>query len=178
MLIGPALAAGLALLLVGIGHDQPGPDTPKGGGGPPKLRVYRQRAGGFERLNTGVVARKGDRLQVGVVSDHPEHGVVVSIDGRGEVTVHWPTHPGEQTDLRPGEQRLPTAYELDDAPNFERFFLVTTEKDPTDVSTVVHAAEALAASGTAQEGRLAVPPGYDQSSFVVRKDEQSGGGAP
>ena len=96
--------------------------------------------------------------------------MIVSVDGRGGVTLHWPPAPGAPTDLPKGENPLPSAYTLDDAPTFERFFLVTTGKAPTDVDTVVHAAEALAASGEADDGDLAVPRSYTQSSFVVRKE--------
>ncbi|MEQ1566099.1 MAG: ActD protein [Myxococcota bacterium] len=178
MLLGPVLAVGMAGLWVTIAADEPAEsplevNTPKGLA--PKLRVYRQRSEGFERLPAGAVARKGDRLQVGVVSGDAQHGVVVSIDGRGAVTLHWPPSDAADTELRPGEQRMPNAYELDDAPEYERFFLVTTGESPTDVSTVVHAAEALAASGAAKVEPLAVPQTYEQSSFIVRKEPRAGG---
>jgi hypothetical protein len=182
VLLAPTLAAGLAFLWVGIANDQPvghGTDltTPKGLA--PKLRLYRERAQGIERLNAGVVARKGDRLQVGVVSGDSQHGVVVSIDGRGNVTLHWPVTADGATDLAPGELSVPKTYTLDDAPDYERFFLVTTGEKPTDVSTVVHAAEALAESGDARTEPLAVPHAYNQSSFLVRKETQNGaGGVP
>jgi hypothetical protein len=175
----PLLVAGLALLLVGIpqdparpgnpdGHDADGPTRVKGLDS--KLKLYRNRADGIGRIGEGTVTREGDILQLGLVRGEATHGAVVSVDGRGSVTLHFPTEVGKSTALGTGEQHLPEAYELDDAPEFERFFFVTTQGKATDVSTVVHAAEALAAQGEAREGDLALPSGYAQTSILVRKE--------
>jgi hypothetical protein len=174
----PLLAAMLALLWVGrmqppvpVGGIEP--TTTKGSSAEqPRLRIYRKRNAGPERVTTGVVAREGDVLQIGVASKKPEHGVVVSVDGRGEVTLHWPPEPGGTTDLAVGETLTPAGYTLDDAPEFERFFLVTSGEQPADVDAVVDAAETLAASGEARTGVLPVPKRYAQSSFVVRKEDR------
>lgn len=179
MILAPAMAIAMATLWVGISHDggtAPVKEVTTAKGLAPVLRLYRQRSKGVERLSTGVVARKGDRLQLGVVSGGSQHGVVVSIDGRGSVTLHWPQPEAAPTDLGTGELAIPNTYTLDDAPDYERFFLVTTGEAPTDVSTVVHAAEALAQSGDARTGDLAVPHSYSQSSFLVRKEDMSSGG--
>lgn len=173
----PLLAVLLAVLWVGpmsASNPGTGPEQTNVKGDnkkdAPKLRVYRKRAAGSERVGTGIVARAGDVFQLGTVSKADEHGVIVSVDGRGGVTLHWPEAADKPTTLPVGENPLPSAYTLDDAPEFERFFLVTTGNAPTDVGTVIHAAEALAASGTAASGELAVPKSYTQSSFVVRKE--------
>ena len=54
-------------------------------------------------------------------------GVLLSIDGAGHVTLHLPESAARRrrADAQ-GEIRLPSAYELDDAPAFERFLLVTS----------------------------------------------------
>lgn len=147
---------------------QPEPTTSKGL--EPRLHLYRLQAGGPESLRTGSFARRGDVLQIGVVPGWATDGVVVSVDGRGAVTLHWPADRTASTALGSGELHLPAAYELDDAPAFERFFLVATD-GPTDVDSVVHAAEALAAQpAEALREPLALPRGYAQSSVVVRKE--------
>jgi hypothetical protein len=178
-LAGPLLAAGLALLLVGM----PGGITPPGVGpdgitqvkGPentkadPKLRVYRKRSSGIERVGEGALAREGDVLQLGMVSGGAQHGVVVSLDGRGAVTLHFPRESTGPTKLGSGEQHATDGYELDDAPEFERFFFVTTS-GPADVSSVMHAAEALAATGNPKTEALPLPRGYQQTSVLIRKE--------
>lgn len=177
VLVGPLLAAGLALLLIGLPPASERPDSPLDPDGPttvkglkPKLRLYRQRSSGIETVGAGVMTREGDILQLGLVRGEATHGAVVSVDGRGAVTLHFPAEASGSTELGKGEQRLTQAYQLDDAPEFERFFFVTTHGKPTDVSTVVHAAEALAAQGQAREGDLALPRGYAQTAVLVRKE--------
>ena len=67
-------------------------------------------------------------------------GVILSIDGRGAVTVHHPRDGRQAARLVPGQEvRLSSAYRLDDAPGWERFVLVTAEV-PFDVAPVVEAA--------------------------------------
>lgn len=176
VLAAPALAAAAALLLVALprGADpnlDPGASdgitTAKGLD--PKLRVYRKRDSGMERIGTGTLAREGDVLQLGMIAGSAQHGVVVSIDGRGSVTLHHPTDGNANTALTSGEQQLAHGYQLDDAPEFERFFFVTTEM-PTDIDAVVRAAEALAASGDSKQGSLALPNHYQQLSVMIRKE--------
>jgi len=94
--------------------------------------------------------------------------VIVSIDGRGAVTLHFPADAGASTALEPGAHNVPDGFQLDDAPSFERFFLVTSDA-PIDVKTVVAAAEALALRG-GSTGPLALPAGLKQTSSIVHKE--------
>jgi hypothetical protein len=59
---------------------------------------------------------------------------------------------------------LPQAYELDDAPAFERFYMVTAD-EPFAVETVV---DAIRRAGA--DGRLDLPAAMDQSSVVLEKE--------
>lgn len=170
----PLLAGGLALLMVAGDPDRlaggPEPTTAKGKT-TAKLRVYRQRAGGAERLGSGAVVREGDTIQLGIVPGGEKHAVVVSVDGRASVTLHWPPSADGGTALQEQtpEQKLARAYELDDAPDYERFFLVADD-EPIDVEGVVGAAEALAASGDARVERLPLPGDAGQVSVLLRKE--------
>lgn len=133
--VGLALAAAGALLLVRAPDDD---DGHRARGLAPALEVYRQTAAGAERLGPGAPVRSGDVLQLSVVRGDATHGWIVSVDGGGAVTLHG---GGE---LAPGRTNLPHAYRLDDAPAFERFFLVTDD-EPLAREDVVRAARALAA---------------------------------
>lgn len=139
-------------------------------GARPHLVVHRQRAAAAaERLAPGAEARAGEALMVSYVAAGAAHGVVVSIDGRGGVTLHLPEAPGPAAALAPrGEVPLPHAYVLDDAPAFERFFLVTSAA-PFEAAPVVEAARALAASGDARGGPLALPAGLAQADLLLVK---------
>jgi hypothetical protein len=123
------------------------------------------------RLTPASRVRPHDVLQLAYIAGDARYGLILSIDGRGAVTQHLP----ESTSVvaaalsAAGEVRLPRSYELDDAPGFERFFLVTS---PTSFSAaeVLDAARALAR--TPEEARrnpLPVAPALRQESLLLEK---------
>jgi hypothetical protein len=97
--------------------------------------------------------------------------VIVSIDGRGAVTVHLPPTGREAARLRPGNRvLLDQAYELDDAPRWECFYFVTAQV-PFDGQPVFEAAKREAAlRRDSPPSKLALPRGLDQSMFVLQKE--------
>ena len=99
----------------------------KGGGAEPRLMIFRKLAGGHERLEDGSLARKGDLVQIAYRSDGLAYGAIFSVDGRGAVTRHLPA-AGEQAVPLAKRDTLDFAYELDDAPKWERFYLVASER--------------------------------------------------
>jgi hypothetical protein len=135
-----------------------------------RLVVFRQRAAQPEQLADGARARRGDLLQLAYIAREAGYGVILSVDGSGQVTQHLPE--GDATTaarLRtPREVRLPASYELDDAPAFERFFLVTAPS-PFAVAPVLAAARTLASSPAALNGALPLPAGFTQTSLRLEK---------
>lgn len=138
------------------------------------LTLFRKTAAGAEELRPGSVARRGDILQVSYAAGDAKYGVIFSIDGRGTLTWHLPAgyaggaRPAPALDSR-GTVILPTAYELDDAPKFERFFLVYGSS-AFDVAAVERIAHTLATqSSTADRATLVLPSGLGQYSFVLGK---------
>lgn len=151
----PAVALVLAVLAVPTLFDQawrsprmpageneeitPGPGTPSaaGGEGPtvrvkgdeggPRLAIFRKLASGSERLKDGAAARGGDLVQISYRSGGLAYGAILSVDGRGAVTRHLPASGEKAVPLAPRDT-LDFAYELDDAPRWERFFLVAGER--------------------------------------------------
>ena len=72
------------------------------------------------------------------------YGVIFSIDGRSSVTMHYPYRLGQSTQLVAGKAvPLDEAYTLDDAPDYEIFFLVVGDK-PLPVNNVLDTARRLA----------------------------------
>jgi hypothetical protein len=139
----------------------------------PHLLLYRKRDQGEEKLEPGQAVSAGDVLQISYVAAGRQRGVVLSIDGGGAVTLHHPTAVGEPARLQErGETPLPHGYELDDAPEFERFFFVTPEDagGEIDVAAVIERAQSLASEPeAARERPLPVPDTLQQWSLVVRK---------
>lgn len=136
----------------------------------PHLRIYRKGAAGPELLQQGATVRAGEQLQVAYVAAGQRHGVIVSWDGAGNVTLHSPSAEDAAATLEPQqEHRLREAFELDTAPEFERFALVTANA-PLQTSVVVEAARRLAADrGKAQTGALVLPADLQQTTFLLRK---------
>ncbi len=137
----------------------------------PSLAVYRRTDRGTETLADGAVARKGDLLRLGYTAAGQSHGVIVSIDGRGAVTLHLPSSGHRAAPLgRDGTVLLDQAYELDDAPGWERFFFVTSEV-PFDVAPIVEAAR-RAAGGDLRSppATLPIPRELSQSMFSLQKE--------
>jgi hypothetical protein len=175
----PALAAAVLLLvfLPPILRQPPGhgPYTGIKGGtamptATPGLQIFRSSNGSGEALNSGDQARGGDLLQLAYVPAGQTHGVILSIDGSGSITLHFPEKIGGDTALQNGRRVfLPQSYELDRAPRFERFFFITA-REPLPTAAILEKAGELAAhADKAMTGRLDIPGRFRQFSFLVRK---------
>lgn len=179
-LAAPALAcAALALLVLRPGPDQAVPEPTTGSLAPPdevrikglepRLVLHRQTGDTAAELTAPATAKPRDVLQVSYIAAGAAHGVILSLDGNALVTLHHPAGTADSTALRQdGAVRLPHAYELDDAPRFERFVFVTADA-PLSVVDILTAARALAATPRAATDPLALPPGARQTSFLVEK---------
>lgn len=161
--VAPALVlAGLIAALLYVPSEQ-GPEPTRSKGLAPRLVVYRQVPVSPERLQDGARLPPREVLQLAYVAAGRPYGALVSVDGRGEVTVHLESQPLSLA----GEVPLPRAFELDDAPRFERFFFVT-HSEPFELSKVTSAAQAAAAAG-ALPSTLSLPEGFEQTAFTIEK---------
>jgi len=166
------LAAVLAVVLVSPWARQPAQvlEVTRLKGLKPHLEVYRQSGTGAEALQAGGIVRPGDVLQIGYVAAARPYGMILSIDGRGMVTLHFPASASAPSRLAgEGQVLLDYAYKLDDAPEFERFFLVTGEQ-AIPVEAVLQAARELADKPRrARTSNLALPRGLEQWSLLLIK---------
>jgi hypothetical protein len=139
-----------------------------------QLLIYRKAGDLAELMGPGSEARAGAHLQLAYVSALERYGAILSIDGRGGVTRHFPPDEGGSTLLSLNKRIfLPSAFELDDAPGFERFFLVTAEA-PVDVAAVMAKAVELAKDpAAAKRADLNLPARLKQTSVLVLKGEGS-----
>jgi hypothetical protein len=139
----------------------------------PALSIYRRTAAGSERLADGDLVHAGDLLRVGYASGGRPFGLILSIDGRGAVTMHLPAAGERAVPLQPGSNiLLDAAYELDDAPRIERFYFVTGN-DAFAAGPVMQAARRAAAGrGGALPSTLSLPAGLDQVTFAIQKEER------
>jgi len=127
----PAVALILAVVAVPTLFDQEHSEAPalriKGGEQGPHLLVFRKLASGAERLQDGALARNGDLVQLAYRAGGLQYGAILSVDGRSIVTQHLPATGAEAVPLA-AQDTLDVAYELDDAPYWERFYLVAADR--------------------------------------------------
>jgi hypothetical protein len=92
----------------------------------PGLAIWRKVAGGAEKLAPESAAQTGDIVQLRYIVPESCYGALLSVDGRGVMTVHLSGDDGKAMPLTPGRPiALDMSYQLDDAPKFEAFYLIT-----------------------------------------------------
>jgi anti-sigma-K factor RskA len=139
----------------------------------PQLLVHRKRSDRIELLKSGARGKAGDLLQLAYIAAKQSHGVILSIDGNGNVTLHFPDKENDPTSLVQDKKiLLPNAIELDNAPGFERFFFITSNVE-------INTAEILKKAGTlannpdkAKEENMDLPENVNQFSIVIIKGGQ------
>ena len=84
--------------------------------------------------------------------------------------MHFPTYSGVAAELdNNGAILLPYSYELDDAPDFERFFFITGGSS-FDIDEVLDAAYELASKSKASRREfLDIPETYYQTTILLNK---------
>ena len=176
----PVLAAALILMFVVFLRDgtAPGQNRIKGEESldfsKTQILIYRENRGEVELLKNGDKTKAGDLIQLGYIPARKIYGVIFSIDGNGVITLHYPESEGGSTILNLEKKNLlSSAYELDNAPDFERFFFVTAMNE-IDVLSVINQAEALALlPASAKNANLDLPESYQQFSILLKKEKKN-----
>ena len=71
--------------------------------------------------------QEGDTIQISYLSGKGNYGSIFSVDGSGVITFHYPLHKESVKKLKnQKEVFLDHSYQLDDAPEYEVFFFVTS----------------------------------------------------
>ena len=160
----PVVALILAVVAVPTLFDRETQEAPalrvKGGEQGPRLLVFRKLASGAERLQDGALAQSGDWVQLAYRSGGLQYGAILSVDGRGAVTQHLPATGAEAVPLA-AQDTLDVAYELDDAPRWERFYLVAAD----------HRFNLAAVAAKLAAGDVALGDDIRLFTFTLRKPE-------
>lgn len=174
------IAAAAALFVLSIGTFRPA-ETDAGAiedvirikGLEPILTVYRQTdrgSVGFEELESGDRVAAADTLQLRFNPGDAAYGAIVSIDGRGSITLHRPSsRTGSTRFEEAGPVSLPYGYRLDDAPNFERFLLVTSDTEFRIAQLIEIIQPQLSQESWIREGRLTLPGEFTVTAVSLRK---------
>ena len=163
-------AAVVILLVIPLVTSMPAGDDERTKGLEPSLALFRKVGAGSETLADGAVVHQGDVIRVGYRAAGRPYGVILSIDGRGHVTLHLPSTGDQAAPLqRESTVLLDQAFELDDAPRWERFYFVTAA-NPFTVAPIVAAAGRAAELGGDTPAALPLGTGLDQSVFSLQKE--------
>ncbi len=96
----------------------------------PRMYLYRKEGNEAVRLENRTLVHEGDILQISYIASGAKYGFILSIDGNGCVTQHYPEYGDTAAELSSnGEVPLEYSYKLDDAPSFERFLLITSDRE-------------------------------------------------
>lgn len=138
-----------------------------------RLIICRIKGNNIEELKNSDTAGRGDILQIGyTAAGNFRYGTILSIDGRGTVTLHYPADPGSPGELT--QNRLITldnSYELDDSPDFERFIMVLSA-GPLDINSIIEKAKKLAMDRELSlNGSLEAGGDSAELSIVLNKTE-------
>ncbi|MBN2510728.1 MAG: hypothetical protein JXB03_10640 [Spirochaetales bacterium] len=176
----PLLAAAAIALLVGVVPFLTGSGT-EGDTGyiegirlkglKPQVSIFKESDGDVREVNERSLVREHDLLQIEYNAGDYPYGVLLSIDGRGVVTLHFPYSEYDSQELERGANaRLPFAYELDDAPYYERFYFLFS-KTALPVETLITHAETLAAENRVRnsETLLDLKDVYQTSILLLKE---------
>jgi hypothetical protein len=166
-----AVPAVAALVIVAVTLRWTPEDGVRAKGEAASLLIYRSTNGSSEPLSDNDVAHTGDVIRIGYRASERGFGTIVSVDGRGVMTRHLPTDGTQAAPLDAGRVvLLDNAFELDDAPIVERFYLITAPQ-PFDVVPVVEAIRrAIRREGTRVVPEL--PRSMTVVTFSLRKDSK------
>jgi hypothetical protein len=116
-----------------------------------ELSLYL-RGGPETPLPEQTILHEGNTVQLAYSAPAGEYyGVIFSIDGRSEVTMHYPYRMGQSSLLVSGRRTyLNEAYTLDDAPGFELFVIVVSA-EPLDAEEILWEARSLVNTGLFDE---------------------------
>ncbi|MCK5219287.1 hypothetical protein KAR10_07190 [bacterium] len=150
----------------------PGPEHTRLKGRDAALYIFRKQGEYVEQLKNGSKARAGELLQLAYVSYQHDHGIILSFDSRGVVTLHHPLNPEIGSKLETNIQvSLTLSYELDDAPRFERFIFITSPS-ALDIAAVLAATQALAERGEMRQTEpLLLDAAVQQISILIDKED-------
>lgn len=123
-------------------------------------------------LESGDKVQPGDLLQLEYVAERPRFGVVISRDGNGVASLHFPVDRFDTTELEEGGPHpLPRSYQLDDAPQFETFYFFHSDK-ALDAGQLF---DAVKMAPLKSDSAISTSAGVEAIMLILRKDANEEG---
>lgn len=149
----------------------PSPIRIKGQENPMSLKLYKKKGNTAEILSDKALAKEGETIQISYVPGTNKYGYIFSIDGNGNLTNHFPESgfKSKKLMLNASETLLDYSYTLDNAPDFESFIFVASDK-PFEMTSIEEINQDF--NKEFIENRSFVPTGCQVSVFTLKKDNQ------
>jgi hypothetical protein len=109
------------------------------------LRLYKKSDAVPLLLPDGSTVLEGDEVQI-QYNTAQLYGVILSVDGRGVISQHYPDEGVTSTRIPAGTHVLPFAFKLDDAPGYEIFFLFTSDQ-PVNIRDIREKTRQIVSTG-------------------------------
>ncbi len=143
------------------------------------LVIFRKTKLGTELLLPHDKAKAGDILQVFYHNRKSVYGMIFSRDGAGNMTLHFPETEGPALKLQEGNmQGLPNAFRLDQAPKYERFYLLTSSEPFACDSLLRLIRREFAFSQNVSDTLMALPSTFRQYTYTIEKEISSSHARP
>lgn len=98
-------------------------------GGDSSLMIYKKEDGLTKVVEEADRFKSGDILQITYFTANWKYGSIISLDGDGVATLHYPsTFNDEGLLINNTEAVLPYSYELDNAKEYEKFYFLVSDK--------------------------------------------------
>lgn len=96
----------------------------------PQMKLYRNAGKYVELVKNGDKAYENDQIQITYKSGKQKYGLIFSVDGNGNITKHLYSGNFGSVILENSTEEIPLEYSyvLDDAPDYECFVFVTSNK--------------------------------------------------
>ena len=137
-----------------------------------RIILYLKEGSDSRILKEGDLLKEGDELRIAYFSGNAPYGVILSIDGRNTITVHYPYGDGQNPLISTGKEvRLDFSYELDDAPKYEKFYFITS-RNTFDTSLIIDKTkEMLKQNAKDLPNGIALGEQFAQFSILVQKED-------
>ena len=136
------------------------------------LRLYKQEGNKIIKLSDGDTAKENDVIQITYVPGSKNYGVTFSIDGNGNITRHFPDENWSAGKLEKTGDEVPPSfsYALDNAPEYECFVFVASEKPFTlnKVKDIADGKKSIKKVEQLKKGRF-FPRNTSAEYFVLEK---------
>ncbi|WP_052078443.1 hypothetical protein [Spirochaeta lutea] len=181
-IMGGVAAAAVLVVLLAAGplsalFTNPGAPTDQGirsKGLEPSLHIFHPdetTPQGVRELEDRSLVSAFDTLQISYNAAGRRFGAIISIDGRQVVTLHHPEHYNATPELTPsGEVLLPYAYQIDDAPDLERFYLITAAEGFDLAGLLDRVKRQAATQSWLITGELELGEDYQVEMITLRKE--------